>query len=233
MVMRLNANTMDIKKYNNIKDKYKSPNTKILITISKGWGETDEINDFKFPNEKDFYFSYIVVLEDCVYQLEKSKDNTSIEKISEFSDDYMLNGHNDEYEDFDETNEVFEGNLYESCLFKIRSDEISSELNNRLEKFINEKGKDCNFEDFFKLLDPDSQQEDDIMDESFFKKRPGWIDSMSPDGSYHYILQAIGIDPKDIETIYRDVTIDDNGDIVCWYQFSEFIVEKFSIEIEN
>ena len=200
-----------MKKYNNIKDKFNIPSTKSLLCVESPYGG-DEINDFMFPKEDVFYFSYKMFFSG-VYQLEKSNENLNTNKISEFSDDYMLDGHYDEYEDFDETNEVFEGDFSNNFLFKIKSNTISQDLNIRLKEFVKEKGNECEFREFFESLDE-------------------WW-GMNPDDSFGLILKSIGLNEDDVELIYRDIVTNNDDDIICWYQYSELSKETFSIQINN
>ena len=79
------------------------------------------------------------------------------------------------------------------------------ELNYKLKEFINENGNKGKFIDFFKFLDDE------------------W--EMNPYDSFGLILNSVGIDEKSVEFVYGDnidnVVYDENGDIICWYQYSE------------
>ena len=204
-----------IKKYNNVFEKFNLPDIKNLLSVESPFGG-DTIGEVLFPIHKEYYFEYTIFF-NGVFQLEKSKENLNTDIISEFSDDYILDGHNDEYEDFDETNEVFSGKFYKNFLFKIKSENFPKYLNYKLKEFINENGNKGKFIDFFKFLDDE------------------W--EMNPYDSFGLILNSVGIDEKSVEFVYGDnidnVVYDENGDIICWYQYSENFKEMFSIHINN
>ena len=56
---------------------------------------------------------------------------------------------------------------------------------------------------------------------------------MNPDDSFGLILKSIGLNEDDVEVIYRDIVTNNDGDIICWYQYSDLSKETFSIEINN
>tara|TARA_Y100001970_G_scaffold263313_1_gene348628 strand:- start:414 stop:1412 length:999 start_codon:yes stop_codon:yes gene_type:complete len=202
-----------MKKYKSLFDS-NYPITKPLLSIKIPFGG-DIINDFKFPKQKDFYFSYKFSYKG-VFQLEKSKENNSHSKISSFKDEYMLDGHHDEYEDFDETNEVFEGDFYIKFLYKIQLDNLSKSLNNKLEKFIENNGKESTFDEFFKSINEN------------------WIMPLHPEDSFQLLLKSLGLNENNFEIIYENIVTNLYGDIISWYQYSELFEEEFNIlEEEN
>ena len=200
-----------MKKYKNIFEENKELSIKRLLQVNAPWGG-DIINEFKFPNKKVFYFSYIFSFKG-IFQLEKSDNNNSRLKISEFKDEYMLDGHNDEYEDFDETNEVFEGEFSKNFLYKVESDKIANCLNEKLDAFREKNGEECEFRDFFKSLNEN------------------WEMPLHPEDAFGLILKSIGVNENDFEVIYEDRVNNKKGDIVCWYQYSDLYNEEFSVEI--
>lgn len=197
--------------------KYDIPTENYLIKVESPFGD-DKIGGFIFPDVKEIYFSCETIFHDGVYQREKSKDNTSKKKISKFSDDYMLNGHHDEYDHFDETNEVFKGNFSEIFLYKISSEKFSEKFNSKLKEYLKENKSEDEiyyFESFFQWLNED------------------WDISGSPDDKVYMLLESLEMNLDDVIIVLNDILIDKEGYQICWCQYSYLEGEIFGIKLKE
>lgn len=196
--------------------KYDIPTENYLIKVESPFGD-DKIGGFIFPDVKEIYFSCETIFHDGVYQREKSKDNTSKKKISKFSDDYMLNGHYDEYDHFDETNEVFKGNFSEIFLYKISSEKFSEKFNSKLKEYLKE-----------------NKSEDEVYFESFFRwLNEDWDISGSPDDKVYMLLKSLEMNLDDVIIVLNDILIDKEGYQICWCQYSYLEGEIFGIKLKE
>jgi antitoxin component YwqK of YwqJK toxin-antitoxin module len=151
--------------------------------------------DFK-NKDLEFYLSHEWTYSGCVYQLEKSDLNTNTKIINEWKDDYLRDG--DFYsseDDFDKTNEVFEGNVSEQTLIKITSDKFPELLMRKINEF-NNKYPEGDVDDLY----------EEIMGDNFTDSSEG-LDHM---------MSFLGVNGDQI--FYEDLT-DDYGYIVKWVQY--------------
>tara|TARA_B110000003_G_C16434421_1_gene451458 strand:- start:64 stop:681 length:618 start_codon:yes stop_codon:yes gene_type:complete len=92
------------------------------------------IESFESNNESEYYLT-ILYEQSGYYQLEKTKSNNSSEIISEYSDEYDPEDMNDFEYCFDETNEVFEDDFYQVIMYKVKSDNFSKLLNDKIMEY--------------------------------------------------------------------------------------------------
>jgi len=186
-----------------------------LIKVSSGFSNSQDISEFIFPNVKEIYFSYEMIFHNGVYQRKKSESNINSDVKSKFLEEYELDGHHDDYDDFDESNEVFKGNFSQFFSYKISSNEFSDKFNIKIKEFLKE-----------------NYDEDGLIFKNFFEwLNENWILPISPTDSVELLLQSLDVKKDNIEVVFDDVLIDDDGYQISWCQYSFLNEEIFNIKL--
>ena len=169
--------------------------------------DSDYLKSIDFDNQHlEFYLFHELRYSGCVYQLKKSDLNTNHELITKWKDDYLRDGdfYNVE-EEFDESNQVFEGNVSEQTLIKITSDNFPELFTMKITEFKNKYPKG-DVDDFY----------EEIMGDNFTDSSEGLDHIMS-------FFNIIG------DRIFYEDLIDDYQCIVCWVQYFQKDSYQFKI----
>ena len=184
-----------MKKYKNINDTFDYDNI-----VFEDFFKIKELN----LNDYDFFLQYKYEHRGSCFQCEKSDENKSTEKISEYNEyEHVRDGNYDpDYveEMFDETNEVHDEWSYSIWLCKINSIEFLQKLVKKYDECLSklEFNTKLSFKEFMEL----TEYEDFGVHtkEDFYEHLGGNLD--------------------DLEEIYYDIDIDEKGNLIEWYTYS-------------
>ena len=176
----------------------------------------NEIFDINFLDDNiELYFGYVYQEGGSVWQCVKSDKNNNSEKISNYVEG-KYERDNCEYDiedEFDETNEVYEGNSRSIWLNKITSKEFIEIFQRKINEWkdsISVEERESNsiyLSDFFEWLEFDEQGADSLV----------------------YLYEHLGGDINDVEIILDELPIDNNGNCIQWYSYSEIESEYLQI----
>lgn len=195
--------------------KYKKLDDIINYSKIKFFNENpiNEIFDINFLDVNiELYFGYVYEEGGAVWQCIKSAENNNSEKISNYIEGKYERDHCDyDIEDeFDETNEVYEGRSRSIWLYKITSQKFIQMFQRKINEWqdsISLKDNSFYLSDFLEWL------EFEIIA----------LDSLT------YLYEHLNGDINDIEVILDEVNIDDNDNCIKWYSYSEIEFEYFQI----
>lgn len=159
----------------------------------------------------ELYISYKYVHSGSVFQCKKSEENEEAEKISVFNELEHIreNSTGQEEENFDETNQVFDGYSYSIWLSKVKSTEFGRLLKDKVQEWVDsvEGAEYLSYQDFMLWAGYDEWGVH-IM-EGFFKE--------------------IGGDVNDLEMILDEVNIDEKNNLIKWYSYDQLENEYYQI----
>ena len=191
-----------MRKYKNINDTFDYDNI-VFEDFSK-------IKDLDL-NDYDFFLQYKYEHRWSCFQCEKSDENKSTEKISEYDEDeHVRDGNYDpEYvEDmFDETNEVYDEWSYSIWLSKINSSEFLQKLVKKLDECQRELDEDFSFQEFIEWTEYDD------------------FGVHTKEGFYEHL----GGNLCDLEEIYDELDIDEKGNLIDWYSYGQLDEEYLEL----
>lgn len=194
-----------MKKYKNINDSF---DYKGIIDV-----ELNQLVNIDI-NENDFYLEFHSRYRGCSYQCIKSEENKSLDKISEFNEDEHVRmgdldveGGGFYRDDFDETNEVFDGNVNVISLLHIDSTNLKKKLIDKIIECQNEQDENISISEFFNwfLGIEDYHYSSQELDERF--------------NDFHEKLNG---DNENLKLIFDEIETDEEQNLVDWFSYDMF-----------
>ena len=194
-----------MKKYKNINDSF---DYKGIIYV-----ELNQLVNLDI-NENDFYLQFLSTYRGCSYQCIKSEENKSLDKISEFNEDEHVRmgdldveGGGFYRDDFDETNEVFDGNVNVISLLHIDSIHLKKKLIDKIIECQNEQDENISISEFFNW---------------FLGIEEYHYSSQELDERFNDFYEKLNGDNENLKLIFDEIETDEEQNLVDWFSYDMF-----------